>query len=217
MITLSLGPTLTHAAVIPIITSNLSSALSVSLSSSQVDASTYVLTAQASQNIAAPMDYIDIADQTAGRDQPCYGVATCSEAVTVDLSNPVVLSDIFVAVIYDGSGNVLAASLPMTIGNGRPGPGGNFGILNINGYCQALGYYGALLAGPTALDWTCDNGLSTGPHLGQSNMNTGCQWQFERLDVVAEPATDGTMNWNCWQNTSSGTPPTAVLLLMTRP
>jgi hypothetical protein len=130
----------------------------------------------------------------------------CSEAVKVDLTNPVVLSDIFVAIIYGSAGNVLAASLPVTPGNGQPGPGGDFGMLNIDGYCQALGYYGALLIGPTAFDWTCDDGNGSGPHLDQNAMNAACQWQFEQQDVVAEPDAGGTVNWNCWQTSSTGAP-----------
>lgn len=207
MLATSIATPVARAEMIPIIHTTISSTIAVNLRSTPVDNASYVLTARASQNIAGTEDYIDISDQTTGADQPCYGVDICSEAVTVDLSNPVVLSDVFVAVIYDGAGNVVAASLPMTIGNGQPGPNGDFGMLNINGYCQALGYYGALLVGPNPFDWICDTGLGTGPTLGQNNMEAGCQWQFEEQDVVAEPADDGTVNWNCWRSSAPGSTP----------
>lgn len=74
--------------------------------------------------------------------------------------------------------------------------GRQIGGVDLNGYCQSVGYGGAKLLVNNPYGWVCFN--SGDDLMASITVNDACQWQGSWGDVAVPPGNNDPNGWRCW-------------------
>lgn len=94
------------------------------------------------------------------------------------------------AALVLGSGSILVTSTAAQAVT-------ELGGIDVPGYCQSIGYWGADLAENNAFGWECNRGTER----AGIDMGAACRWQYNNPAAIATYRdASGPYNWYCFVN-----------------
>jgi hypothetical protein len=173
----------------------------ITLSADQVsvsDGQSVTLSASTNQPLDGTGDIVQILDENNNVIESCDSGQTCSAEVALDSDG----EETYTAYLYDQDYNLISSSAAVSIiwssSGGTNSGTGELGGLDLDSYCQSIGYVGASLDGYTAYDWHCDGADGS---LNGIDMKAACQWQYSWASPVTAQMGDvnDPSSWKCFE------------------